>query len=365
MVRVFQNPGGSVYGGNLQRCINHFNHLFEYVNGRPLSKDIDGFDLLVVHNFPTAAKLSRLSRDLIDTCQKKELEEAFLPEELERWRTLKGLGSGRGGLDWLTVVGWQIRDEETRSLLRNRLFVRNVGGFQDGTPCAGKPACNMKKGLTDRHAMGCIHIGDKGPNPFLHKCLLDNVLRLLRFSGVPFDREEAATHKGLIRRLRDKGTLIPSARGRQKGGDILVQNIMGDVGVLNRKLEMVVDGTVTSKLGSAEDPFKALSDAETEKLKYVPMYNSINVGTEGLAMDVYGNVGPNLLKLIRKCEVHWVSLGRDNLPAWSNWKCRTFERAWIAKFVVDMQVAAASKLNYAKAVIDRRRFEEGGDRSGT
>ena len=89
------------------------------------------------------------------------------------------------------------------------------------------------------------------------------------------------------------------------------------------------------------------------------------MGTEGLAMDVYGNVGPNLLKLIRKCEVHWVSLGRDNLPAWSNWKCRTFERAWIAKFVVDMQVAAASKLNYAKAVIDRRRFEEGGDRSGT
>ena len=95
VTRVFQNQGGSVYGGTLLRSINHWNHLFEHVNGRPLSKDLDGCDLLVLDNFPTAAKLSRLSRDLIDAYQKKDLEEAFLPEELELWRTLKGLSSGR------------------------------------------------------------------------------------------------------------------------------------------------------------------------------------------------------------------------------------------------------------------------------
>ena len=128
-------------------------------------------------------------------------------------------------------------------------------------------------------------------------------------------------------------------------------------------LEMVVDVTVTSKLASSETPLKALEDAEKEKRKlYSKMYSKINVGMEGFAMDVYGNIGPNLLKFIKKCDVHRGKLGEDHLPAWANWKCRTFERAWlyISKFVVDMQVAAASKLNYVKANVSRQRFEKGG-----
>ncbi len=354
---VFQNPNTSLYGENLRRSISHFNHLFEFVNGRPMSKAADGCDLSSLENFPTADKLGRMARELNDAYQKKELEDNLQPEDLESWRCLKGAASGRGGVDWFTVVGMDIRDEEARTLLRHRLFVRNVGGSQEVELCPGKPACNSKQNLTDKHAMGCIHIGDKGPNCFLHAALLRMLLSLFRHSGVPFDKREAANHPGLVRRLIAKGTLPPSVRGRHKGGDILAQNVMGEVGLLNSKLEMVVDVTVTSRLGTAEDPLKSLVDAEKEKLKYVPMYDSINVGTEGLAMDVYGNIGPNLRKLIKKCESHWETLGEDQLPSWSNWKCATFERAWLAKFVVGMQVAAASKLNYAKAVVNRRRFE--------
>ena len=77
-------------------------------------------------------------------------------------------------------------------------------------------------------------------------------------------------------------------------------------------------------------------------------------------MDVYGNMGPNLNKLIDKCEQHRGFAWQSHLPRWANWRCNTFKRAWMSRFIVTMQVAAASKLNFAAAEVARRRAGKAG-----
>ena len=354
---VWHDPAESSYGRKLRDSMVYFQDLFERINHRRLSLAEDGCDFEDLDNFPSANKLANVGRELIDAGQKVELEEQLDPVRLEFYRAMKG--ATHGGIDWFTALGQSIPDNVVNTLLRNRLLVLSPGGFQKGDKCPGKPACRLGGDVLDPHAMGCIHIGPKGDNSFLHETLRKNIFALLRFSGVPFDTQDASNHVGLVRRLRVSGQILPVVAGRKKGGDILALNVMGPPGILNAKLEMVLDGTVTSKLGTSENPFATLAKAESEKLKYAAMYDRINVGMEGLAMDVYGHVGPNLLKLIKKCDAHRGDLGRDHLPAWANWKCNTFERAWLTKFVVSIQVAAASKLNFAKAAVTRIRFDGG------
>ncbi len=85
------------------------------------------------------------------------------------------------------------------------------------------------------------------------------------------------------------------------------------------------------------------------------MYDLINVDTLGLAMDTSGNVGPNLLTLIEKCDKFRGPAWADYLPKWGSWRCPTFKQAWLTRFTVSMQVAAASKLNFAAASVARSR----------
>ena len=130
---------------------------------------------------------------------------------------------------------------------------------------------------------------------------------------------------------------------------------MDEPGQLHR-LEMALDVTVTSKLGTADDKLSVLKALEDgKKGEYADMYDKIHIDAYGLAMDTAGNIGPNLLKLIEKCDefrgVGW----EDRKPTWLSWKCPTYKQAWITKFVVSMQMAAAAKINFAaSAVVNKR-----------
>ena len=109
-------------------------------------------------------------------------------------------------------------------------------------------------------------------------------------------------------------------------------------------------------MGTAEDPLATLTLLEEGKRElYGDMYNSIDVDTYGLAMDAWGNIGPNLLKLIEKCDEFRGVAWADHLPSWSTWRCKNFKRAWQTRFIVKIQIAAASKLNFVAAALSRSR----------
>ena len=248
-------------------------------------------------------------------------------------------------------------DRITSTLLQNRLLIENIGRFEAGDKCNGS-GCRLNADISDRHAMGCPHVGPvgrRGGRSHTHEVLRGLVHDLLSFSGVGFDPQDLTTHKGIIKRLKEANAIPLGVQGLHKGGDILSLNVMKEPGQIMGD-EMALDVTVTSKLGTPQDPLSCLKSEEERKHGlYAPMYDKIGVDTVGLAMDTSGNMGPNLVKLIEKCNEFRGVAWANHLPPWSTWRCRTFKSAWVSRFVVTMQIAAASKLNYVAASVARTR----------
>ena len=215
----------------------------------------------------------------------------------------------------------------------------------------------MKKDLTASHAAGCVLFGPKGnQNSYLHEVFRNNVLAMLKFSHVGVDPTDLTHHKGVNRRLKAVGAIPADSRpGLFKGADMLATNIMADPGQL-ANFEMALDPTVTAKWGSVENPLDVLAHEEAKKKeRYGDLYDTIDIDTYGLAMNAWGVLGPNLLKLIEKCDEYRGLGWADHLPPWTTWRCSTFVRAWQTRFIVSMQIAAASKINFAAAVVARVR----------
>ena len=347
---MWEDADGSPYARMLHDVKDRFLALFANVNGRSPSKDEDGFDFLTLESLPPAAKFQRAAKKLCDKFTHTELVDQIPAHEKAQWLATAPPGS----ISWFTALCFKITDADVSTLLQFRLLMTNVGGFKEGDKCPGN-GCNKKTDMDAAHGMGCVHIGPKARYAFLHECLRKQVHELLKFSRVGFDPEDLTVHRGILKRLRDAGKVRLGVQGVQKGGDILALNVMGEPGQLSCA-EMALDVTTTSKIGTVADPLSELKRLEVVKYDlYNDMYKAIGVETVGLAMDAYGNMSPNLIKLIEKCEQYRGVGWAFHLPSWASWRCRTFKRAWMTRFVVFMQVAAASKMNFAAAAVARIR----------
>jgi hypothetical protein len=353
---MWEMDDGSPYAIKVHEAIAQFRARFAIVNGRNPSKATDGYDFLSLKSLPPAAKFQLVAKKLCDAFNHAELVDQIPAEEKAQWLATAPSGS----ISWLSALGVKISDDNVSTLLQFRLLMTNVGGFKEGDKCPGT-GCNKKSDVDAQHCMGCAHIGGKACKSFLHEKLRDLTHELLKFARVGADAEDLTYHKGILKRLRDAGVSRPTKQGLQKGADILAAHVMGEPGQLCRFTEMALDVTTTATMGTVDDPLAELKRLELKKHGlYGKMYEAIGVDTFGLAMDVYGNMGPNLAKLIDKCEQHRGVAWQSHLPSWANWRCSTFKRAWMTRFIVTMQVAAASKLNFAAAEVARRRAGKAG-----
>ena len=340
---VWRNKGSSDYAQQVHEALNMFLELFTRVEGRPPTIETDGFDGKTLESLPSPLKFQKLANKLVG----KESYVKLVDSMTEGEKRLFSARNNQGHAGWYTSLGFPISDACVSVLLQIRLNVNGLGGFEEGDRCPGV-GCNLKGELSAEHVVGCVHVGPKGANSYLHEALRHEVKALLKASGVGFDPQDLTKHPAILQRLKDAGYVRKPGSGLHKGGDILAMDIMGQPGQLGRNLEMVLDVTVTSKLGTTLDPLSELMRLEKDKTDlYEKMYKLIDCDVYGLAVDAWGNLGPNVLRLIEQCEKH-VGLGWEgSVPSWATWKCPTFKQAWMYKFIVTMQVAGASKLAYA------------------
>ena len=137
------------------------------------------------------------------------------------------------------------------------------------------------------------------------------------------------------------------ALGRSRvvdGGDMLVRGlflpgdeVVIDFTVFGERTVLRVDASLDTATGNQA---RRLSLAEVENRKvglYKRMYDSIKVSVLGLAINLAGEVGPSLLRVIRRCSV--IAGGR--MPVWANWTAATFVGAWVQRLVAAVQVSNA------------------------
>lgn len=351
---VWVNGDASSYARDVHSSVARFKSLFRDVHGRLPTQGDDGFDLLSLASLPPARKFQYYAKTLIDRRNHEELLDQISDTDKAQLLACQPPGS----ISWYTAFGVNIPNHITSSLLQMRLLISNIGRFEEGDKCTGV-GCRLQKDIGDPHAMGCTFQGPKARWSFLHEQLRGLVHGLLSDSNVGFDARDLTCHKGILKRLRDVGALRTGAQGLQKGADILAQNIMKEPGQLIRG-EMALDVTVTSKLGTPEDPLSTLKREEDHKHElYHEMYDKIGIDTYGLAVDTYGNLGPNVVKLIDMCDKYRGVAWANSIPSWATWRCRTFKLAWFSRFIVTMQIAAASKLNFVAAAVARVRTRGG------
>ena len=343
LTEVWTNRESSEYAQQVHEALEMFLDLFARVEGRPPTMEADGFDGKTLESLPPPIKFQRLANKLVG----KERYVKLVDSMTEGEKRLLSARNNQGHVGWYTSLGFPISDACVSVLLQIRLNVNGLGGFEEGDRCPGV-GCNLKGELSAEHVVGCVHVGPKGANSYLHEALRHVVKELLQASGVGFDPQDLTKHPVVLQRLKDAGYVRKPGSGLHKGGDILATDIMGQPGQLGRNLEMVLDVTVTSKFGTTLDPLSELTRLEKDKTAlYEKMYKLIDCDVYGLAVDAWGNLGPNVLRLIEQCEKH-VGLGWEgSVPSWATWKCPTFKQAWMYKFIVTMQVAGASKLAYA------------------
>ena len=91
-----------------------------------------------------------------------------------------------------------------------------------------------------------------------------------------------------------------------------------------------------SGIESARYQAALLDGVEHEKLKYEKTYGTIGIQVMGLAMDLAGGLGPNVKRLLQRCD----TLRKGVPPAWANWSSgSSFKAAWTQKFIITVQVS--------------------------
>ena len=269
---VWEERNGSEYARQVHRSVNHYLALFRSVKKRSPTLEEDGYNFQSLDTLPPAIKFQSRAKSLIDSVNAEELLDVL--DDQQRSEYL--VDSQGGSISWYTSLGFPIADPVVTTLLQNRLLMSNPGGFLVGDRCPGK-GCNLKNSdINASHAMGCVHIGPKGCNSFLHETFRRCIQELLSFSRVSYDPQDLTHHKGVLGRLKAAGFKGNNKQGLRKGADILAHNIMGAPGQLLRP-EIALDGTVTSKRGTPDDPKRELIRCEGLKYgTYHDMYDLID-----------------------------------------------------------------------------------------
>ena len=108
--------------------------------------------------------------------------------------------------------------------------------------------------------------------------------------------------------------------------------------------------SLASTAGGASDTQEAATLKGAEEAKrnhYGRMYDKIGVRTEGVAMDLAGDIGPGFRAFLKRCEV----IGGFARPLWANWSAgSTFFSAWRQRYVASVQIK-----NAEIALANRRR----------
>ncbi len=186
-----------------------------------------------------------------------------------------------------------------------------------------------------------------------HEMLRVEIQHMFDEVGVSYDKADLRCHAGILSRLAEVGAVNSAGaivqysvqgrkrRGNHEGADMLVHSLdlpgdetAMDFTVVNDRADSRVIPAATPYTGTDAQLAATLKGAETAKEKhYGELYGKISVKMMGIAMDLAGDVGPNLRALIKRCEV----IGGYELPEWANWSAgSSFYSAWRQRIIVSV-----------------------------
>ena len=262
-------------------------------------------------------------------------------------------------------------------VLQRRYLNQKIGALGTGdseTRCA-IGGCT---GLAEAgHFESCMHTPIKNAR---HEEMRMWTKELLDFSNVAYDAADLRCHQGVRDRMAASGVVnnagamvlygSASGPGNSEGMDLLVHSLFApgdevalDFTVRSDRCPTRVAATTASTPNQPPTPAQEAASLKGEEIakqmRYKHMYEPINIKAVGMAADLAGGLGPNVIKIIKRCEV----LAEGRLPEWANWSHgSSFTAVWRQRLIILLQaknaqcvIANAARSEAARNSTTRRR----------
>jgi len=349
------------YGEQLYSAVEQYRAVFEAKYQRPHDPDVDGFEMSPLGLIPKRVKFQAHVAALQAAVVGREMRPRLTAEEA----LVVKAQSQRGTAAVFTAIPvkdspFYCTDEIFKYIARRRFLIKSIGALDMGDSKCRIGTCSDRAGFN--HFESCVSTNIQGAR---HEVMRDVTREMLSDIGVAFDQADLRCHVGIRDELARAGAVNSitgelvqrSGRGNHEGGDMLVHGLYQagdrtalDFTVVSERAVRRVVQSLTSTAGGMSGTQEAatLKGAEEEKRNhYGRMYDKIGVRTEGVAMDLAGDIGPGFRAFLKRCEV----IGGFARPLWANWSAgSTFFSAWRQRYVASVQIK-----NAEIALANRRR----------
>ena len=339
------------YANRLHRAVQEYRQLFEQAGERRHDPDQDGFEMSPVGLMDKSVKFQHAAQLLQTKVELREIRPYLSLAQAVGFKAQSARGAG-ALITALPVKGspFYLPNSIFTYVFQRRFLKQSIGALdsnvEDACSCS-IGGCREKLSYSHLESCVCTPIMEQR-----HEVLRTQTQHMFDEVGVNYDKADLRCHMGIRNRLAAAGVVNSAGaiiqysgpgrkRGNHEGADMLVHSLelpgdetAMDFTVVNDRAECRINPTATPYTGTDAQLAATLKGAEAAKEKhYGDLYGKINIKIRGIAMDLAGDIGPNLRALIKRCEV----IGGYELPEWANWSAGTsFYSAWRQRIIVSV-----------------------------